>query len=340
MARRKGRPVDGVLLLHKPAGMTSNQALQRAKRLFFVEKAGHTGSLDPLATGVLPLCFGEATKFSQFLLDADKRYRSTFVLGQRTDTSDADGQVLETRSAAAVTRDAVESALKALTGDILQVPPMYSALKHQGQPLYKLARNGVEIEREPRPVTIYGIDILGFRAGELAEVDVDVRCSKGTYIRTIAEDLGFALGVGAHVKVLHRSGAGPFAETQCVTLEALEAQLEAATSAAGDEGNIDWTLLDSQLLSADAPVASLPALVLPANSAYYFRLGNPVQDSQVYRIAAQGDIVRVFCAYSEQIDSAALAKSPLGHFLGLGEITDDGRVAPKRIIANRSANES
>lgn len=320
MARRKGRAIDGVLLLEKPPGMTSNRALQIAKRLFFVEKAGHTGALDPLATGVLPLCFGEATKFSQFLLDADKRYRSTFRLGQRTNTSDADGEVISEASAAGVTRAQLEQALLPLTGDILQVPSMFSALKHQGQPLYKLARDGIEIERQPRPVTVYAIEILGFRPGEHAEVDLDVSCSKGTYIRSIAEDLGFALGCGAHVKALHRSAAGPFAEAQCISLEALEAEFEKG----------GYEALDSHLLGADAPIASLPAIYLPESSAHYFRLGNPVMDSQVYRIGQQGDMVRVFCAQTEQSGQ---------QFLGLGELTDDGRVAPKRIIANRSANE-
>ncbi|MFO1389781.1 tRNA pseudouridine(55) synthase TruB [Cellvibrio sp.] len=320
MARRKGRPVDGVLLLMKPEGMTSNHALQRAKRLFFVEKAGHTGALDPLATGVLPLCFGEATKFSQFLLDADKRYRSTFLLGQRTNTSDADGEVVTEASAAGVTLEAVKQALVPLTGDILQVPSMFSALKHQGQPLYKLARDGIEIERQPRPVTVYAIEILDFRPGERAEVDVDVRCSKGTYIRSIAEDLGFALGCGAHVKTLHRSAAGLFVEGQCITLEALEQDFERG----------GYEALDKHLLRADAPVASLPEIVLPESSAHYFRLGNPVMDSQVYRVGQQGDMVRVFC--TETLGSSQ-------QFLGLGELTDDGRVAPKRIIANRSTNE-
>jgi tRNA pseudouridine55 synthase len=321
MARRKGRPIDGVLLLMKPAGMTSNHALQRAKRLFFVEKAGHTGALDPLATGVLPLCFGEATKFSQFLLDADKRYRSTFLLGVRTNTSDADGEVVAEASAAAVTLEQIQRALIPLTGDILQVPSMFSALKHQGQPLYKLARNGIEIEREPRPVTVFAIDILAFRSGERAEIELDISCSKGTYIRSIAEDLGYALGCGAHVKTLHRSGAGPFGEDQCISLEALEKEFEMG----------GYPALDQHLMSADAPVASLPAIILPEPSAYYFRLGNPVMDSQVYRVGEQGDMVRVFCAETAQ--SAQ-------QFLGLGELTEDGRVAPKRIIANRSANEA
>lgn len=330
MARKKGRPVDGVLLLNKPSGMTSNRALQIAKRLFFVAKAGHTGSLDPLATGVLPLCFGEATKFSQFLLDADKGYRSTFRLGMRTTTSDADGDALSEVNTDTITQAQVEQELQQFVGDILQVPSMFSALKHQGQPLYKMARQGIEVERKPRPVTVYHIHVLAFRAGSAAEVDVDIRCSKGTYIRSIAEDLGFALGCGAHVKALHRSAAGLFDEAQTVTLDTLETVYE--------QGGYD--ALDSYLLPADAPVASLPALYLPENSAHYFRLGNPVMDPQVYRLGDQGAIVRVFSLAS----SSALEVSPTvaqaqeqALFLGLGELTEDGRVAPKRIIANPSA---
>ena len=304
MARRKGRRVDGVLLLHKPAGMTSNHALQRAKRLFFVEKAGHTGALDPLATGVLPLCFGEATKFSQFLLDADKGYRTCIRLGATTDTCDADGEILEQKSTAGITLAQVEAALKPLTGDILQVPPMYSALKLNGQPLYKMARQGVEVE-------------------------LDIRCTKGTYIRSIAVDLGVALGCGGHVKTLHRSAAGLFDESQCITLEELQAHFDERQAAEGDEAG--YAALDAYLLSTDAPVASLPAVDLSANSAHYFRLGNPVMVSKVYRFGEQGDIVRVFCTATEESPRA---------FLGLGSITDEGGVAPKRILANRSANES
>ncbi len=327
MARKKGRPVDGVLLLNKPAGMTSNQALQRAKRLFFVEKAGHTGALDPLATGVLPLCFGEATKFSQFLLDADKGYRVCIQFGVATDTCDADGEIIAQQSAQNVTREQIAAALKPMLGNILQVPPMYSALKLNGQPLYKMARQGVEIEREPRPVTIHQIEILAFRSGERAEAELDIRCSKGTYIRSIAADLGNALGCGAHVKTLHRSLAGLFDVSQCITLEELQTEFETLQAEQGDEAA--YHALDRHLLEADAPVASLPKVELAANSAYYFRLGNPVMHPQVYRIAPQAAIVRVFCAETDQSPRA---------FLGLGEITDDGRVAPKRIIANRPVN--
>ena len=323
MARRKGRPVDGVLLLHKPSGMTSNRALQIVKRLFFAEKAGHTGSLDPLATGALPLCLGEATKFSQFLLDADKGYRSTFRLGLRTTTSDADGDPLDEVSTEGLTRTQVEASLQQFVGDILQVPSMFSALKHQGQPLYKMARKGVEVERQPRPVTVYSIDVLDFRAGAAAEIDVDIRCSKGTYIRSIAEDLGYALACGAHVKTLHRTAAGQFTEDRTYTIEALEAAYE--------QGGYD--ALDQLLLPPDAPVATLPAINLPDASAHYFRLGNPVMDPQVYRVGEQGDIVRVF-----SVGDLLTNEAPQPLFLGLGELTDDGRVAPKRIIANRPSS--
>lgn len=327
MARRKGRPIDGVLLLNKSSGMTSNRALQMAKRLYFAEKAGHTGSLDPLATGVLPICFGEATKFSQFLLDADKRYRSTFRLGLRTTTSDADGEMLSESSTTGITRAEVEQALKAFVGDILQLPSMYSALKHQGQPLYKMARQGIEIERQPRPVTVYRLEVLDVREGSQAEVDVDITCSKGTYIRSIAEDLGAALGCGAHVKTLHRVTTGQFDEAQAVTLEVLEARYA--------EGG--YSALDACLLPTDAPVMGLPALYLPESAAFYFRQGNPVMDPQVYRVGNQGDIVRVFLA---DPDLSRLGAHSVFGFLGLGELTADGRVAPKRIVANRAATEA
>ncbi|WP_439133926.1 tRNA pseudouridine(55) synthase TruB [Pseudomaricurvus sp.] len=306
--RRKGRPVSGVLLLNKPSGMTSNDALQQAKRLFYVAKAGHTGSLDPLATGVLPLCFGEATKFSQFLLDADKRYRTTYRLGAFTTTGDADGELLEQVSAAHITREQVLQELDVFRGDIEQVPPMYSALKHNGEPLYKLARQGIEIERPARPVTIYSIELLDFRTGEQAEVDLDIRCSKGTYIRSIAEDLGKALGCGAHVAVLHRSESGPFVESATVSLDELREER--------GEGLAEQ--LDHHLLPTDSPVQALASMALEDTSAYYFRLGNPVMDPQVYRIGDEGDMVRVFAEN--------------GDFLGIGVLDDEGRVAPKRLV--------
>ena len=309
MARKKrGRPIDGVILLNKSAGMSSNDALQKAKRMLFAQKAGHTGSLDPLATGVLPLCFGEATKFSQYLLNADKRYRSTFRLGMTTDTSDADGETLTEVDARAVTREQVEEALEQFRGEISQIPSMYSALKHNGTPLYKLAREGITVERQPRHVTIYSLELLDFRSGHAAEVDVDVSCSKGTYIRSIAEDLGNVLGCGAHVKALHRSEAGPFKEADSITLDALYDER-------GEQGP---EVLDHHLMPMDTPVADLAALILPDDSAHYFRMGNPVMDHGVFRAGDVGDKVRVF------IES--------GDFLGMGELTDDGRVAPKRLV--------
>lgn len=311
--RGRGRPIDGVLLLNKDTGMTSNDALQKAKRLLFAAKAGHTGSLDPLATGVLPLCFGEATKFSQFLLDADKRYRTTYRLGAFTTTGDTDGELLDQVSTADITREQVEQAVEQFVGDIMQVPPMYSALKHNGTPLYKLAREGIEVEREARPVTVYSIDILDFRPGEVAELDLDIHCSKGTYVRTIAEDIGKALGCGAHVAKLHRSQAGLFKEDECISLAELEAE----------RGEDRAETLDHHLLSTWAPVQELPEIVLPEATGHYFRQGQPVMDSQVYRIGDEGDMVRVF-----------LEEGDYDVFLGVGEITDDGRVAPKRLVAS------
>lgn len=313
MARRpKGRPISGVLVLDKPSGISSNLALQKARRLFDAAKAGHTGSLDPLATGVLPLCFGDSTKFSQFLLDADKAYQATIKLGQRTSTSDADGELLESVDASRLTEAQVAGALKAFAGDIEQVPSMYSALKKDGQPLYKLARAGIEVERAARAVTVYRIALTGFRPGPVAEADIEVHCSKGTYVRSIAEDLGQALGVGGHIARLHRTQAGPFTIGQAVSLELL----------AAERGEGSAALLDHRLLPVDTPVAALPALALPESAAYYFRLGNPVMDARVFELGAVGDMVRVF-------DQA-------GQFLGAGLLTDDGRVAPKRLVATNS----
>ncbi len=302
--RRRGRAIDGILVLDKPAGMSSNQALQVAKRLYCAAKAGHTGSLDPLATGVLPLCFGEATKFSQFLLDADKAYESTFVLGAVTDTGDAEGQVLETHDAGGVTEADAVAALAAFRGEIEQTPSMYSAIKHQGQPLYKLARQGVEVERKARRVVIKRLDLVDFRGGPRAELDIYLECSKGTYVRSIAEDLGRALGCGAHVAKLRRTMAGPFRLADSVSLGTLE-----ALKANGQEAQ-----MDALLLPADAAVEALPLVRLSESGGFYIRQGQPVQ---VPNAPCDG-MVRV-----------ALES---GEFLGVGEILDDGRVAPRRLI--------
>ena len=312
MGRRPkwGRPVSGVLLLNKPAGISANDALQKAKRLFFANRAGHTGALDPLATGVLPICFGEATKFSQYLLDADKRYRSTFCFGMTTASGDADGDVTATADASGLTEKAVLEAMNAFRGRIKQVPSMYSALKHKGQPLYKLARQGLEVEREAREVEIFEYELLNFIPGAQPRAEVEVHCSKGTYIRSLAEDLGQALGVGAYVEQLHRSAAGPFDEADAITLDEL----------AEERGEDRAEVLDHHLLPADAPASGLPKLILPDNTGYYVRQGQPVMDLQVYRIGKEGDMVRLF------LES--------GDFLGVGEITDDGCVAPRRLVSS------
>ena len=214
--RPKGRNVNGILLLDKPTGITSNEALQSVKRLFKARKAGHTGSLDPLASGLLPICLGEATKASGFLLDADKHYQVRCKLGEKTATGDAEGEVIESRPLEGVDAARIESVLAGFRGEIVQIPPMYSAVKHQGQRLYKLARQGVEVEREPRDITIHKLIL---EAVELPFFDLDVHCTKGTYVRTLAEDIGEALGCGAHVSGLRRLGVGPYDSQEMVTME-------------------------------------------------------------------------------------------------------------------------
>lgn len=306
--RRKGRSVNGILLLDKPLGASSNGALQKVKYLFFAAKAGHTGSLDPLATGVLPICLGEATKFTQFLLDADKYYRATFRFGIATASGDADGEVLSEDGAADLTAKQVESVLAGFRGDISQVPSMFSALKHNGQRLYKLAREGIDIEREARPVTIFFFEMTGFRPGDFPEADVEIHCSKGTYVRTLAEDIGAKLGCGAYVSKLHRNAAGPFDETDTITVEELEALRQEHSA---EE-------LDYLLKPMDAGIKHLTAVDLSEDTAFYFRQGQSVMAPQVYHDREEGDIVRVFEAE--------------GPFLGVAEVTDDGRVAPKRLV--------
>ncbi|MDL2337590.1 MAG: tRNA pseudouridine(55) synthase TruB [Pseudomonadota bacterium] len=250
--RTPRRAVHGVLLLDKPLGLSSNDALMKAKRLYRAEKAGHTGTLDPLATGLLPLCFGAATKFSQIGLDADKAYRATLRLGITTTTADAEGEVLQ-RADVHVTRADFEAACAHFIGVIAQVPPMHSALKRDGKPLYEYARAGIELEREPRQVTIHRIDMVdvqheGIENGSNNAWTIDVRCSKGTYIRTLAEDIGRALGCGAHLSALRRTGSGPLTLAGAQTLESLAAMSEAER---------DALLQDADSLIADWPVVRL-----------------------------------------------------------------------------------
>jgi tRNA pseudouridine55 synthase len=301
MTRAPRRQVNGFLLLDKPIGWTSNAALQAVKRLYQAAKAGHTGSLDPLASGLLPICLGEATKLSGFLLNADKSYRFTCRLGITTATGDAEGAVIATRPVGAFSRDVVEAALHRFTGVIQQIPPMYSALKRQGQPLYKLARKGIEVEREPREVTIHELRLLRLEGEEL---ECEMRCSKGTYVRALAADLGEALGCGAHIAALRRTGVEPYDATRMVTQETLVERAE-----------LGFAALDELLLPLDSAVAQWPAVRVQADSAFYLRQGQPVL---VPRAPTQG-WVRLYLGEQE--------------FLGLGEISDDGRVAPRRLLA-------
>ncbi|MCP4091204.1 MAG: tRNA pseudouridine(55) synthase TruB, partial [Gammaproteobacteria bacterium] len=266
MARRgrsKGRKVNGIFLLNKPKGISSNQALQKVKRLFKAAKAGHTGSLDPLASGMLPICLGEATKFSQYLLDSDKRYQVQGLLGIKTETADAEGEAIAT-SEVNVIEPELHSVMENYRGNIEQIPSMYSAIKVNGQPLYKLAREGITIERESRPVTIYTLELLNF---DSPYVEMDVHCSKGTYIRNLVEDMGDDLGCGAHVTRLHRSQVGPYQEDGMITLEQAEALVEKSGVAA----------LDELLLPIYSSVSNWPEVILNTSLAFYIQQGQPIQ---------------------------------------------------------------
>ena len=298
--KRIRRNVSGILVLDKPRGFSSNAALQKVRWLLNAEKAGHTGSLDPLATGVLPLCFGEATKFSQYLLDADKGYETVAQLGVTTTTGDAEGEVTH-RQPVDVSREALEAALPGFRGDIQQIPPMYSALKRDGQPLYKLARAGEVVEREARSVTIARLELLDFEADRAR---LAVACSKGTYIRTLVEDLGQQLRCGAHVAELRRTQAGPYSLAQAISLETLE-QVHA-------EGGAE--ALDQFLLPSDSGLEHWPLIQLSEHSAYYWLHGQPVRAPE----APKFGMLRV--------------QDHNGRFIGIGEVSEDGRIAPRRLI--------
>lgn len=308
MARRpKGRFIDGIVLLDKATGMSSNFALQRVKRFFNANKAGHTGALDPLATGMLPVCLGEATKFSQHLLDADKRYLVTAKLGQRTDTSDSDGEVVQTRPMD-FTETQLLAALEHFRGDTMQVPSMYSALKYQGQPLYKYAREGIEVPREARPITVFELNFIKLEGDELT---LDIHCSKGTYIRTIIDDLGEMLGCGAHVIMLRRTQVAQYPYAKMVTLE----QLETLVAKALEQQIEPSLLLDPLLLPMDTAVADFPEVNVPDASAAYLM---------------QGQAVRVAGLEADKLVRITLGDAR--RFVGIGAMNDDGLLAPKRLI--------
>jgi tRNA pseudouridine55 synthase len=296
-----GRDIAGILLLDKPVGITSNTALQRVKRLYRANKAGHTGSLDPLADGLLPVCLGDATKISAFLLDADKHYRVRLTLGVVTTTADREGAVVATRPVPELERSQIERLLDRFTGQIQQLPPMYSALKHQGERLYALARKGIEVDREPREVTIFALTLVDFAPPEL---EFDVHCTKGTYVRTLAEDIGEALACGAHVIALRRTGVGPYGEEAMIGLAELE-ELESSRGLAA---------LDALLLTLDSALERWPGVRLSKDTAYYLRKGQSVLVPQ----APTAGWVRIYGADDT--------------FIGVGMIDEDGKVAPKRLM--------
>ncbi len=291
------RPVHGVLLLDKASGYSSNASLQKAKRLFQAQKAGHTGSLDPIASGLLPVCLGEATKLSSYLLNTDKRYEVRIRLGAETDTADIEGQVTLVRPVPALDAALIESVLTPFRGEIKQVPPMYSALKHQGQRLYDLARKGVEVERPARPVTIHELRLIRFDAGSL---ELDVHCSKGTYIRSLAEDIGRALGCGGHVEVLRRTAVGALDLSAAHTVEQLEV--------------MEMGARDACLLPLDVLVNHLPVVELNASMSILMMQGNPL-----------------FVPNAPLEGWVRLYGRGTG-FIGLGEVLEDGRIGPRRIM--------
>ena len=299
--RKRGRDIHGVFLLDKPQGMSSNDIMQKVKRIFQANKAGHTGALDPLATGMLPICLGEATKFSQFLLDADKRYLVTAKLGERTDTSDAEGQIVETRDVNVKTPE-ILTALEQFRGNILQVPTMFSALKHNGKPLYEYARQGITVEREARPITIFELNFIEYNAPYLT---LEVHCSKGTYIRTLVDDLGEALGCGAHVTMLRRTAVADYPTEKMLDWNALQALAEAQ----------DLALLDALLLPMDTAVAKLPALTLNESQTQGIGFGQRVKFDNPNRLQGQ---VRLF--------------SHENRFLGVAVIDENNVIRPQRLV--------
>lgn len=299
--RKRGRYIHGVFLLDKPQGMSSNDIMQKVKRIFQANKAGHTGALDPLATGMLPICLGEATKFSQFLLDADKRYLVTAKLGERTDTSDAEGQIVETRDVNVKTPD-ILTALEQFRGNILQVPTMFSALKYNGKPLYEYARQGITVEREARPITIFELNFIEYNAPYLT---LEVHCSKGTYIRTLVDDLGEALGCGAHVAMLRRTAVADYPTEKMLDWHALQSLAEPQ----------DLSLLDALLLPMDTAVAKLPALTLNESQTQGIGFGQRVKFDNPNRLQGQ---VRLF--------------SHENRFLGVAVIDENNVIRPQRLV--------
>lgn len=316
MARRsKGRPIDGILLLNKPEGISSNKALQQAKGIYYAQKAGHTGALDPLATGMLPICFGEATKFTQFLLDIDKTYVVRAKLGERTTTSDSDGEIVSTKDVN-VTHAQLSEEVAAFLGESDQYPSMYSALKYEGKPLYKYAREGIEVPRKCRKINVFSITLDEFDSVN-NEIQMTVHVSKGTYIRTIVDDLGEKLGCGAHIIMLHRSAVGHYPSDKMVTLEQLEEKLQQAKA----EEVSPSMYLDELLLPMDTALVGLPVIEITHEQGLAFShgqtvvIGEPLPDGPVKVMAA-------------------------GIFIGTGEKNRDGHLKSKRGLSNQLPENS
>lgn len=295
------RDVTGILLLDKPINISSNAALQQVKRLFCARKAGHTGSLDPLATGMLPICYGEATKFSQYLLHADKIYHVTARLGIKTTTGDAEGAIIQTRPVPQLTQHQLEQILLKFTGDISQVPSMFSALKHKGQPLYKLARLGIEVPRAPRQITIHQLNLCEFSQDN---IELQLRCSSGTYVRTLIEDIGEEIGCGGYVTSLRRLLVAPYHHEHTVGMDTIKQYADLG----------DWSSLERLLLPIDSALMEWPSLYLEANTVYYLRQGNAV----VVPHAPTSGMMKLYTKDAQ--------------FLGVGEVDADGKVAPRRLI--------
>jgi len=301
--KSQGRYVDGVLLLDKPVGMTSNAALQKVKRLYNAHKAGHTGSLDPLACGMLPICLGQATKFSQFLLEANKSYRVIANLGIKTTTGDSEGDIIERREIKNILVEQIIEVLQKFRGDIEQIPSMYSAIKYKGQPLYKLARKGITVKCKPRTVTVYKLELLGYEKDLL---ELEICCSKGTYIRTLVEDIGDELKCGAYVVALRRLNCGFYQEDQMITLQHLENLLAKQGQKA----------IDCLLLSVESIIADWPKVKLSEAAAYYLRHGQAII-SPCNNAPSEGKVC---------------LKMKDGRFLGVGKILEDGKIAPCRLV--------
>ncbi len=305
--RSHGRDVDGIVLLNKPTGMSSNFALQRVKQVFNANKAGHTGALDPLATGMLPICLGEATKFSQLLLESDKSYEVTACLGIRTNTSDADGEVISSQEPD-VTEEQVREALHSFEGDIMQVPSMFSALKHNGRPLYEYAREGIVIERPARPITVYEISLISFN---LPFISLKISCSKGTYVRTIVDDLGELLGCGAHVTELNRTQVANYPRDKMITLEELEETLNRSLN----QEEQDRSMLDRILLPLDSAVSGLDEIAIPDQEVFAIVNGRSVKSA---RNTGGEREVRLYTVTGH-------------HFLGVADLSG-GLIRPRRLV--------